>query len=46
MRMCSTPRVTIHLCEFQSIKALVENASEGLGIGLAVLRGSKALVFI
>ena len=36
----------VHLCELQRIKALVENASEGLGIGLAVLCSGKALVFI
>ena len=36
----------VHLRELQGIKTLVENASEGLGIGLAVLGGSEALVFI
>lgn len=36
----------VHLCELQGIKTLVENASEGLGIGLAILGSSKALVLI
>ena len=36
----------VHLRELQGIKTLVENASEGLGIGLTILGGSKALVFI
>ena len=37
---------SVHLCELQGIKTLVENASKGLGIGLAVLRGREALIFI
>ena len=36
----------VHLRELQGIKTLVEDASEGLGIRLAVLGGSEALVFI
>ena len=36
----------VHLCELQGIKALVENASEGLGIGLAILDGSEPFIFL
>ena len=36
----------VHLCELQGIKTLVENASEGLGIGLAILDGSEPFIFI
>lgn len=37
---------SVHLRELQGIKALVENASEGLGIGLAILDGSEPFIFL
>ena len=35
----------IHICELQGVKALIENASERLGIGLAVFGGGKSVIF-
>lgn len=35
----------VHLCELQGVKALIENASERLGIGLAVFGGGKSVIF-
>ena len=36
----------VHFRELQRVKALVKHTAEGLGIGLAILRSGKALVFI
>ena len=35
----------IHLCELQCVKALIENASERLWVGLAIFCGGKSFIF-
>ena len=35
----------VHICELQGVKALIENAPECLGIGLAVFGGGKSFIF-
>ena len=36
---------SVHLCELQGIKTLIENTPERLGIGLAVFCGGKSVIF-